>query len=49
MTTLTPVEYRDHMDDCRRIASEMWCETADPDPEWRTKGYLTEFEGMGRA
>lgn len=46
ITRLTPVEFRDYVDDCRRIAAEMGCETPDPDPLWRTRGYLTEHQGI---
>lgn len=48
ITSLQPAVFRDYVEDCRRIAAEMGCQTPDPDPGWRMQGYQAEWARLAR-
>jgi hypothetical protein len=48
--SLTAHDFVDYVDQCVALAAEMGCVLEPPDPAWRIRGYLQEWEtAVGRA
>lgn len=47
---LTAQQFVDYVDQCVELAGRMHCELPPPDPAWRVRGYLDEWQtAVGRA